>query len=221
MPQDKVSGADANTYGRETSRKIAIAIGAISISEASNEFELNNRRITIRCAKKRTMNLGAPYQLLERVNAVVVALEQENGDYKLYEISPAKFKENMKPTRSTGPSAGRVGLVRKSLFINEGKFIQTVKFEIEEKTKRENKIWRMAFCCGNRGPSLWKECRKLNVAAITYNPLARVDLTGHKYNEPRSLWNQLYPTQKSSLRYVAYDMKHGDTIYVKEGAQII
>ena len=84
MPQDRVSGADANTYGRETSRKIAIAIGAISISETSNEFELDNRKITIRCARKRTINLGAPYQLLERVNAVIAALEQENGDYKLY-----------------------------------------------------------------------------------------------------------------------------------------
>ena len=127
----------------------------------------------------------------------------------------------MRPTKSTGPSAGRVGLVRKSVFINEGKFIQTVKLKTEEKTKRENKIWRMAFRCGNQGPSLWQECKKHNVAAITYNPLAKVDLTSHKYNEPRSLWDKLSPTQKSSLRHVAYDMKNGDTIYVKEGIQII
>ena len=127
----------------------------------------------------------------------------------------------MRPTKSTGPSAGRVGLVRKSVFINEGKFIRTVKLETKEETKRENKIWRMAFRCGNQGPSLWEECKKLDVAAITYNSLARVDLTSHKYNEPHSLWSKLSPSQKSSLRHVAYDMKNGDTIYVKDGTQII
>lgn len=126
MAQDRASGADANKYGRERSRKMAIAIGAVSISETSNEFELDTRKITIRCARKRTLNLGTPYKLLERVSAVIAALEQENGSYKLYEISPEKFKQNMRPTRSTGPSAGRVGLVRKSVFINEGKFIQEV-----------------------------------------------------------------------------------------------
>lgn len=221
MPQDRVSGADANTYGRETARKIAIAIGAISISETSNEFELDNRKITIRCARKNNKQFGVPYQLLERVNAVIGALEQENGDYKLYEISPNKFKQKMRPTKSTGSSAGRVGIVRESVFINEGKFIRTVKLETEEKEKSENKIWRMAFRCGNQGPSLWEECKKYNVAAITYDPLAKFDLTSHKYNEPYPLWKELSPAQKSSLRHVAYDMKNGDTIYVKEGTQII
>ncbi|MFA5118808.1 MAG: hypothetical protein WC695_08175 [Candidatus Omnitrophota bacterium] len=221
MPQDRTSGADANAYGRETSRKIAIEIGAISLSKTSNEFELDNRKITIRCARKKNTQVAVLYQLLKRVSAVIAAFEQENGDYKLYEIDPAKFKQNMRPTRSTGPSAGRVGLVRKSVFIKEGKFIRTVKLETEEKAKKENKIWRMAFRCGNQGYSLWKECKKYNVAAITYNSLARIDLTDHKYNEPRSLWNELSPTQKSSLRHVAYDMKNGDTIYVKEGTQII
>ncbi|MFA5143298.1 MAG: hypothetical protein WC522_03905 [Candidatus Omnitrophota bacterium] len=218
MPQDRISGADADRYGSETARLIAKAIGAISISETSNEFELDNSKITIRCARKNTQNLGAPYKLLERVSAVIAALEQENGDYKLYEITPAKFKEKMRPTGSTGPSAGRVGLVSKSLFINEGKFIREVKLNTEEK----NKIWRMAFRCGNQGQSLWEECKKYNVAAITYSPLEKFDLTNHKYNEPVELWSKLSSSsQKSSLRHVAYDMKNGDTIYVKEGPKII
>lgn len=221
MPQDRTSGADANTYGRETSRKIAIAIGAISISEKSNEFELDNRKVTIRCARNNNRQFGVPYQILDRVDAVIAAFAQESGDYKLYEIDPDKFKENMRPTRSKGSSSGRVGIVSGSVFINEGKFIQTVKLEAQENAKRKNRIWRMAFRCGNQGPSLWGKCKELNVAAITYVPLSRFDLTNHKYNEPRSLWNKLTPTQKSSLRYLAYDMKNGDTIYVKEGPQII
>lgn len=221
MPQDRASGADANNYGRETARKIAIAIGAISISEISNEFELDNRKITIRCARKKNTQIAVPYQLLKRVSAVMAAFEQENGDYKLYEITSDNFKDNMRETRSKGPFAKRGGVVGKSVFIHEGKFVQKVKLETEEKAKSENKIWRMAFRCGNQGQSLWKECKKYNVAAITYSPLERFDLTNHKYNEPHSLWKKLSPSQKASLRHVAYDMKSGDTIYVKEGTQII
>jgi len=221
MTQNRASGIAANRYGTETARKIATAIGAVSISKISNECELGNKKILIKCARKYTDSVGVPYQLLERVSAIIAAFEQEAGNYKLYEIMPYKFKQKMRPTRSRGASSGRVGMVRKSVFINEGKFIKTVKLVTEEKTKRENKIWRMAFRCGNQGPSLWEECKKLNVAAITYNSLARVDLTSHKYNEPHSLWKELAPAQKSSLRHVAYDMKNGDTIYVKEGTQII
>ncbi|HHT9138408.1 MAG TPA: hypothetical protein ACFYEK_14340, partial [Candidatus Wunengus sp. YC60] len=221
MPQDRISGADANIYGRETARKIAVAIGAIPISETSNEFELDNRKITIRCARKNNTQVAVPYQLLERVSAVMAAFEQENGDYELYEISSDNFGNKMRETRSKGPFAGRGGVVRKSVFINEGKFIRTVKLETEEKTKSENKIWRMAFRCGNQGTSLWGKCKELNVAAITYNSLAKLDLTNYKYNEPRSLWKELSPTQKASLGYVAFDMKNGDTIYVKEGTQIV
>lgn len=142
MPQDRISGADADRYGRETARRVAIVIGATSISETSNEFELDNRKITIRCARKRTKNIGTPYKLLKRVSAVVAALEQESGDYKLYEISPKQFKKNMRPTRSTGPSAGRVGLVRKSVFVNKGKFNQNVSLKINAV---ENKIARICW----------------------------------------------------------------------------
>jgi|GEM_PF-702034 len=221
MPIDRISGADADRYGSETARKIAKAIGATSISEISNEFELNNRKITIRCARKGNTQFGVPYQILNRVNAVMAALEQENGNYKLYEISPEKFKQHMRPTASKGSSAGRVGIAGKNLFINEGKFVQLVKLETEEKTIKGNKIWRMAFRCGNQGSSLWGKCKNFNVAAITYEPLERFDLTNHKYNEPHSLWSKLSPAQKASLRHVAYDMKNGDIIYVKEGTQII
>ncbi|MBC8374097.1 MAG: hypothetical protein H8E53_10915 [Planctomycetes bacterium] len=64
--------------------------------------------------------------MLERIDAVFSALEQEDGTYELYEISPSMFEENMRATRSKGAAAGKVGLVRKSVFINEGKFIRSV-----------------------------------------------------------------------------------------------
>ena len=84
-----------------------------------------------------------------------------------------------------------------------------------------DKIWRMAFRCGIQGPSLWRECKEHKVAAISYAPLANVDLSKYPREEPDKLWRQLFPTQRSSLRHVAYDMKKGDTIYVKEGTLLV
>jgi len=48
-----------------------------------------------------------------------------------------------------------------------------------------------------------------------------IDLSIHPPGEPKSLWSQLKPTQKASLHRVVYEMKGGDTIYVKEGPNII
>ena len=127
MPQNSESGARANRYGRETAKKIAEKIGAKSISKISNEFELQGRKITIRCAKHSTSDFGVTYKMLERIDAIFAAPEQEDGTYKLYEISPIMFKKNMRETNSRGPASGKVGLVRKSVFIKEGKYICSVK----------------------------------------------------------------------------------------------
>jgi hypothetical protein len=67
--------------------------------------------------------------MLERIDAIFAALEQENGNYKLYEISLGMFKNYMRETKSKGAAAGKVGLVKKSVFANEGKFICSVNLE--------------------------------------------------------------------------------------------
>jgi hypothetical protein len=82
-------------------------------------------------------------------------------------------------------------------------------------------VWRMSFRCGYRGYEMWPHCRKLGVAAITYDPLADVDLSKYARDEPEELWAQLKASQKGSLRNVAYEMKPGDVIYVKQGLQIV
>src|SRR5436190_13754926 len=82
-------------------------------------------------------------------------------------------------------------------------------------------LWRMAFRAGNQGRSLWPECRRLGVAAITYEPLEKVDLSKHPKGEPRSMWARLTATQNASLRRLAYEMESGDVIYVKEGPKIV
>ena len=126
MPQNRESGARANEYGRVTARKIAATIGAISTSQTSNEFELGGKKITIRCARSTTTNFGVPFKMLDRVDSIFGAIEQENGTYEIYELSMKTFAENMRDTRSKGPSAGKVGLVNRSLFISQGRYLRTV-----------------------------------------------------------------------------------------------
>lgn len=82
-------------------------------------------------------------------------------------------------------------------------------------------FWRMAFRVGPKGPSMWDHCFRFGVAAITYNALARTDLTKRPLGEPRRLWDRLKAIQKANLKRVAYDMNAGDVIYVKEGPTII
>ena len=127
MSQDRESGVRADKYGRETAKKIAEIISATSISKTSNEFLHKNRKITIRCARNKTNDIGVSYKMLDRIDAVIAALEQGNEEYKLYEISPQSFKQNMRETKSKGASAGKVGLVRKIVFMNKGTLISTIK----------------------------------------------------------------------------------------------
>lgn len=82
-------------------------------------------------------------------------------------------------------------------------------------------IWRMSFRVGNQGYEMWPECLRLGVAAITYLPLIRIDLSQYPPGEPKKLWKKLEPTQKASLRRVAYEMKAGDIIFVKQGPKIV
>ena len=81
--------------------------------------------------------------------------------------------------------------------------------------------WRIAFRMGANGDEMWQQCWQLGVAAITYAPLAEVDLSQHGYQEPKELWDKLRSAQKSSLSAVAYEMKAGDIIYVKQGPKIV
>ena len=82
-------------------------------------------------------------------------------------------------------------------------------------------VWRMSFRAGNQGHEMWPKCLDLKVAAITYGPLERLDLSRYTRGEPANLWARLEPTQKASLGRVAYEMRAGDTIYVKQGPKII
>lgn len=81
--------------------------------------------------------------------------------------------------------------------------------------------WRMAFRCGSRGEELWPTCKRLGVAAISYEGIDDFDLSQYPKNALTDQWSVLSPSQKSSLKHVAYDMAKGDVIYVKQGTNIV
>jgi len=127
MPQGQDSGARAVEYGLQTARRIAEKLGGRKVGQArSNEYKIDNRRVVIKCAKTTTNSVGVSYQMLDRVAAIWGSFETENGTYDIYEMTPDTYREYMTPTRSTGPSAGRVGIVAKSAFIDRGKFLMNL-----------------------------------------------------------------------------------------------
>ena len=88
--------------------------------------------------------------------------------------------------------------------------------------------WRMAFRVGPQGDEMWPDCRKRGIAAIGYytsdgRPIVG-DCSKLTENEYDNLWRRKDPkntTGRASLRNVAYRMKIGDMIYVKQGPYIV
>jgi len=79
----------------------------------------------------------------------------------------------------------------------------------------------MSFRAGRQGYEMWPACLELGVAAITYDPMEKTNLSNYPEGVPQKLWAELEPSQKASLRRVAYEMKAGHIIYVKRGPEII
>ena len=121
--QSRESGAVANEYGRKTAQAVARIIGAASTSSTSNEFKLNDAAATIRCARAQTTSVGVSLLMLDRISKVFAAFETADGTYSVYALSPETFKEHMRPTRSRGPSAGKVVLVSRTVFEQLGSVV--------------------------------------------------------------------------------------------------
>lgn len=65
----------------------------------------------------------------ERLDEIVGAFELDDGSFELWALTPTRYRDSMKPTASKGSSAGRVGIVKKSLFEKEGRSLGRVTLE--------------------------------------------------------------------------------------------
>ena len=59
--------------------------------------------------------------MLERLDNVVGAFEQDDGLFDLWSLTPSQYKLYMRDTASKGRSAGKIGIVSKSIFLEHGK----------------------------------------------------------------------------------------------------
>ena len=126
MPQDNDSGAAGDTFGRETARRIALAIGASMLGTASNEAMLDGQRVVIKCAQIKTSSVGVTFRMLKRLESVVGAFQRDDGAFEVISLPADVYRRRMSDTRSTGASAGGVGKVSKSVFVAEGQQVSVV-----------------------------------------------------------------------------------------------
>ncbi len=110
MPQDRESGARGRNFGYHMAQRVAQALGATLINPGrSNEAVWNKTRVVLKAAHRRVPQIGATVAILDRVDWVLAALEDEEGSFTLYKVSSAWFKEQMAPSRS--PKAAHVMMV--------------------------------------------------------------------------------------------------------------
>ncbi len=123
MKQDSLSGAQASEWGRRCARALAPLLGASDPQGDSNEWELNGQRVVIKCAHAKTKSVGVTYLMLEHLDAIIGAFEVETGEYDIWSLPSDVYRAEMTGTRSTGPSAGKVGNVKRTVFQTRGAYL--------------------------------------------------------------------------------------------------
>ena len=87
--------------------------------------------------------------------------------------------------------------------------------------------WRMSFRIGKKGHEMWPDCYERGIAAMGYyyggEPVVGdcSKLTEDEYDEIWRTKGVGAPSSQGSLKKLAYKMKKGDVIYVKQGPYIV
>ena len=126
MTQDRQSGAAANLWGHKTAARIMRCLGVKGISSNSNECRFWGEIVVIKCSASKTGGVGVSYLMLERIAAVIGAFTRNSTQFDLYRLSSEDYERHMTPTLSKGPSSGKVGIVRKNVFLQLGKHLGVI-----------------------------------------------------------------------------------------------
>lgn len=129
MTQDRLTGAAANDWGFATARAIASKVGAVMKGRMSNEATFDGKKVVIKCAASATGSVGVTFKMLDRLDSIIGAFQLDDGSFELWSLSPEKFREEMRDTRSKGSSAGKVGLVRRDFFERNGMLLVRVRLD--------------------------------------------------------------------------------------------
>jgi hypothetical protein len=130
MSQNRQSGAAGNDFGRALAPKIAQAIGAKINGTGSNKSTYNSEFVVIKGARVKTSSVGVTYKMLEEITAVIGAFEQNDGGFKVLLLPVSTFRKNTRTSQSKGPSGGKVGLVSRRVFYQDGISLGTVQVRL-------------------------------------------------------------------------------------------
>jgi hypothetical protein len=93
------------------------------VGKRSNECTWNGRRALIKSAHANTKSIGVLYHMVDRIEVVLGAFEEAGGSYRVLQLPIARCVATMRPTRSRGPSSGRVGIIPRKMFEDEGELV--------------------------------------------------------------------------------------------------
>jgi len=109
--------------------QIMRCLGAKGISPKSNECQLGGDIVVIKSAAPDTDSVGVSYLMLKRIAGVIGAFARSSTRFDLYRLSSEDYERHITPTKSKGPSSGRVGIVKKAVFIQLGKHLGEIDTE--------------------------------------------------------------------------------------------
>lgn len=93
MTQDRRTGAEANVFGKRMAEIVAAKIGAIKVTSDGNEFLWNGKRITIRSAHKDNSYVGVLFDMLDRIDEVLAAIESKAKDeFQVWAMSKKTYE---------------------------------------------------------------------------------------------------------------------------------
>jgi hypothetical protein len=123
MTQDRNTGAQANEFGKRMAIIVASHIGANKVNSDGNEFTWQDKKVTIRSAHKGNAYVGVLYSMLERVDAVLGALETDKPDeFQIWELDSRTYRARSKP-QVKNPHIAQVPI---KVFAKEGKLTAKV-----------------------------------------------------------------------------------------------
>jgi len=121
MVQNRKSGAAGNKYGHMMGEKVAKFLGTRLLSKSSNEMILDGQRIVVKSARRKTPEIGLSINMLKRVQSIIVAIENDDESYTLYQVETQWYKEKMTKSRSKSDVKAKIKKVSCNAIRNECK----------------------------------------------------------------------------------------------------
>lgn len=106
--QDRESGQAANRWGRAMAKAVAKVLDGKPLSSRTNEMEYEGAVWVVKSAHYKTLYIGVPVAVLDRVAGVIAVVEEHDGDFSLYKVAPDWFRAHMRPSSA---HEGRVMMV--------------------------------------------------------------------------------------------------------------